>query len=680
MQDFGTSVELGTAWQKTASARSTEDLDQKHVVVDGPSLAYHAYHRAVAGRYHARNALEAMPSHAEVAETAAHFLATLESHNIAILGVFFDGALPAAKRDTRLKRLHASLAQLQTFRSLHPDDVRCVRSSIETNPFSAPTSVPEKLTRLPATPFMVPAVIDHLSKGAFAERVFVVPGEADVFCADVVCRVSQKKACWLLSSDTDLLVFDLGPNGSVLRFQDVSLATFPRRTVLKGVEYHPRCIAERLGLKTLAPLAFALTQDYHRSLKELVQMAKAVDVSTSKYQGWFEEYTPLHCISGSDQLLVNQYRSSFAVLQGNYTLHALLPNAYEDVFFSSPQKRQPKKDEATYLRYLADPHLRNMDPRISELVQQVCSAIVADTGHTKFHQPDGAGVSCAMFLPFLIDDPTRASAWRLSADLRFLGYSILSLPMSALFSMEEWERRGPRMAQTAVPRFRYKKEEVVQTCRELSAHITAFMVNSGDLHLRAPLHFWKLYGAMYLSDKLVQNEERQISKNQVMRMLRGYQGQLEWSHIHHMAQLQGIWYSLRMLRQFLTIFLSFPTESAPQTHRTDIHSDPEVQAAVKDLHERLEDLPTAVKFFDAVSDNDEDAVPELYLLNAVENFPNIAPDAKEAYAAALEKKNKKRKKKKQGQPDEQEKDQKVDPMEQIWKNKFGALNRLADDI
>lgn len=321
-----------------------------------------------------------------------------------------------------------------------------------------------------------------------------------------------------------------------------------------------------------------------------------------------------------------------------------------------------------------------MDPRISELVQQVCSAIVADTSHTKFHQPDGAGVSCAMFLPFLIDDPTRASAWRLSADIRYLGYSILSLPMSALYSMEEWERRGPRMAQTAVPRFRYRKAEVVQTCRELSAHITAFMVNSGDLHLRAPLHFWKLYGAMYLSDKLVQNEERQVSKNQVMRMLRGYHGQLEWSHIHLIAQLQGVWYSLRMLRQFLTIFLSFPTEGVPQAHRTDIHSDPEVQEAVKDLHERLEDLPTAVKFFDPVSDDDEEAVPELYLLNAVENFPSLAPDPKEAYVAALAKKNKKRKKKKQGQPDEQEKEQKADPMEQIWKNKFGALNRLADDI
>lgn len=88
MQDFGISVELGTAWQKATSRSPTEDLDEKHVVVDGPSLAYHAYHRAVAGRYHARNALEAMPSHAEVAETALHFLATLESHRIAVYVTF----------------------------------------------------------------------------------------------------------------------------------------------------------------------------------------------------------------------------------------------------------------------------------------------------------------------------------------------------------------------------------------------------------------------------------------------------------------------------------------------------------------------------------------------------------------------------------------------------------------
>lgn len=84
MQDFGSPVELGTAWQGNSANLPTEDLDKKYIVVDGPSLAYHAYHRAVAGRYHARNALEAMPSHDEVAAIAADFLATFEAHNISM--------------------------------------------------------------------------------------------------------------------------------------------------------------------------------------------------------------------------------------------------------------------------------------------------------------------------------------------------------------------------------------------------------------------------------------------------------------------------------------------------------------------------------------------------------------------------------------------------------------------
>lgn len=143
----------------------------------------------------------------------------------------------------------------------------------------------------------------------------MVPGEADVYCADLVNRISHKTECWLLSSDTDLLVFDLGPNGSVLRFQDFSLAAFPRRTVLKGVEYHPKRITDRLGLKLLAPLAFALIKDPHQKLNELVQTAKALDLSIPEYKAWVEEYAPLHGLSGPGQLLFNQYRTNFFIFQ-----------------------------------------------------------------------------------------------------------------------------------------------------------------------------------------------------------------------------------------------------------------------------------------------------------------------------------------------------------------------------
>ncbi|KAH7045805.1 XPG domain containing-domain-containing protein [Macrophomina phaseolina] len=678
MQDFGSPVELGTSWQSNTSSSPTGDFAKKYLVVDGPSLAYHAYHRAVAGRYHARNALEAVPSHGEIAAIAADFLTTLEAHNIHVVAIFFDGGLPATKRATRLQRLHSSCVQLQAFKTLHPDEVRCVRSKIETNAFHGPTSVPEKLLALPATPFLVPAVIDHLCKSAFSDRTFVIPGEADIFCADVVNRVSHKKECWLLSSDTDLLVFDLGPSGSVLRFQDVSLATFPRRTVLKGIEYHPKRIADRLGLRLLAPFAFSLTKDPHQKLNELIQAAKALDLSSPDYKLWLEEYTPLHGISGSNQLLFNQYRINCSVFKSSDVLRALVPEELGESAFQTvirPQSHEMKQEAGAYLRYLKDEQLRTMDPRVSEFVNQVCSAIVTHKFTTNIQPMKIESEDCSIFLPFLIEDPTRASAWRPSVDLRYLGYCILSLPMPSLVSIEEWERRGQRIAQCAVPRLNYKKQEIIAACDELSAHITAFMVNSGDLHLTATLHFWKLYGAMYLCDKLIQNEECPASKSQVLNLYRGRQGQLNWPHIHRAAQLQGVWYSLRMLRQFLSIFLSFPVDAV---YRADVHADADIQKAVAGLYERLDGLPSATKFFDPVSADDVGAIPESYLIAAIETFPGLAPDPKEEYHAAYEKrKNRKRKKAKQGQSAGEEK---VDPQERMLKNRFAALNRLADDI
>lgn len=313
------------------------------------------------------------------------------------------------------------------------------------------------------------------------------------------------------------------------------------------------------------------------------------------------------------------------------------------------RSREESKAEQlpAYLRFMNDGQLKILDPRVSELVHQVIHGIVTHTDLEGLDPADNVGNNCAMFLPFLIDDPVRASAWRLSADLRQLAYSILSLPMSSLITIEEFERRGPRIASSVIPRFRYKQQEIIKTCQELSAHISAFMVNSGDLHLKAPLYFWKLYGALYLCDKLVQNDERQASKNQVLRLLQGQQGQLEWSYIHRVAQLQGVWYSLRMLRQFFGVFLSFPLNTAD---KTSIHADAAVQAAVKDAYERLDGLPSAAKFFDPVPAEDEDAVPESYLLAAIENFPSVAEDPKDLYDRAMvTRKSKKRKKEKQGQ-------------------------------
>lgn len=350
---------------------------------------------------------------------------------------------------------------------------------------------------------------------------------------------------------------------------------------------------------------------------------------------------------------------------------------FEEPCLASVKQRQIRaveKDAVIYFQYLVHSQTKILDPRVSELIHQVSYAIVTLKGQAKLYTPQATCEgNCSMFLPFLIDDPTRASAWRLSADLRNLGCSIVSLPMDSQFTIQEYERRGQRIAPSIIPRFRYKKAEIVVMCQELSAHISAFMVNSGDLHLRAPLYFWKLYGALYLCDKLVHNGERQASKREVLRLLQGHNGQLEWPYIHRAAQLQGVWYSLRMLRQFLSVFLGYPVDPA---NKTDIHADPDVQKAVKDTHERLDGLPSATKFFDPVPADDEDAISESYLLAAIENFPSLADDPKELYDRAFaERKNKKRKKKTQGQAE----GTKTGPKPQMGGNMFGALSALGDD-
>lgn len=56
--------------------------DKSTAIVDGPGLAYHAYHRALARRTHARNALEAAPSYTELGRIAVAWLETLEQHGL----------------------------------------------------------------------------------------------------------------------------------------------------------------------------------------------------------------------------------------------------------------------------------------------------------------------------------------------------------------------------------------------------------------------------------------------------------------------------------------------------------------------------------------------------------------------------------------------------------------------
>jgi len=58
--------------------------NESTAIIDGPGLAYHAYHRALSRRTNARNALEAAPSYDELGHIAVAWLKTLEQHDLSM--------------------------------------------------------------------------------------------------------------------------------------------------------------------------------------------------------------------------------------------------------------------------------------------------------------------------------------------------------------------------------------------------------------------------------------------------------------------------------------------------------------------------------------------------------------------------------------------------------------------
>ncbi|PQE29346.1 hypothetical protein CJF32_00010919 [Rutstroemia sp. NJR-2017a WRK4] len=202
-----------------------ESLKDKEIVIDGPGLAYHIYHLCQSTRVSAGNYFEAVPSYKELGETVLEWLDGLEKGGSTVKRIYFDGYLPASKFDVRLERLGGNTKQLHDYYNQYPDGLRYQSSSTARQ---KPSSFPfgfvyprNSYTKLPALPFLVAACIEALQgSNSYRDIVEMVPGEADAFCASYL----SKHGGIVLTGDSDLLVHDLGANGSVTFFKDVEVA------------------------------------------------------------------------------------------------------------------------------------------------------------------------------------------------------------------------------------------------------------------------------------------------------------------------------------------------------------------------------------------------------------------------------------------------------------------------
>ncbi|QSZ32364.1 hypothetical protein DSL72_001938 [Monilinia vaccinii-corymbosi] len=499
-------------------------LKGKDVVIDGPGLAYHIYHLCLGTKSAARNYFEANPSYNELGETALRWLDGLERSGVVVKRIYFDGFLPPAKLDVRQQRLNRNTQLLEKY---HQDCSSGVEYRLSATSRTPPPSFPfafahprNKFTKLPASSFLVPSIIESLQKSnKYKHLVEVVPGEADTYCASYLSRYGGI----VLTGDSDLLVHEMGTNGSVSFFQDVEISSKASSWELQSQVFNAGSIIERLGLPPshgIRALAFEIIMDCHGTFSKLLKQAitlTAVNQHKEMYEDFVKEYLLVEIDVGTfDSGLVN----------------------------SSVVKTA----------------LQALDPRICEYVLQFpyfmkCLGLPQPSSTS-----EDSVKNINIFLPFLIDSPSRTNAWEMSAYIRQLAYGCINviLPVEERrTSVFEHKRqanasRGREWEIPAAP-------DIPGACAEILRFIHESRSKLGG----------QSFTDSWTSVAFLQDAEWSESIDKVClsrKILAGLQtvdpddtsrnaSEWDWDKIHIMAQIQGSYYSFRVLKQIITFLI-----------------------------------------------------------------------------------------------------------------------------
>jgi len=453
--------------------------------------------------------------------------------------LFFDGYLPEWKIRTRLERTCRTSSELKAYFLAHPTVVpkpKCFGSSAHRQVPLFPESTGfSKGTRLPPPAFAVQAVLETLRRSdRYGPITELVPGEADPFCAEF----ARKHACVVLTSDSDLLVFDLGPDGGVVFFKDMEECSADESRYLTAQEYQPAKISETLGLPAepgLSTLAFELSMEPHRALKALLSRARS-GMANMKDADSYEEFMARY-----PRLPPERPSSTSAPLSGG---------------------------------------LSSLDSRVSELVLQCLQpALQHDIGHGGgYGVPDPNAPRVQMFLPQLLDSWTRVNAWETSMLVRETAYCLVQLVSRRRISMVAEYARVVSTSSSGksveVPPLLHGEER----CGAILA-----LVHRVKRRLQDPDLVW-IFLSMYWDVEWSKTTGKDSVVLELLRKETGSTGTLDpstWNAVHWYAQIQGTYYSLRILKQVIAM-ARHETVTVPQQ--------------VQDLHEALSLLPPLAGF------------------------------------------------------------------------------------
>lgn len=418
------------------------------------------------------------------------------------------------KRDIRIKRLEQSLKQLKAYKLNNDNGAEQWKESwdgtIFSSLFEARSSPATTFRGMIPPPFLVPAVLDAIKGSKYGARSIIVPGEADAYCARAV---REGGGGIILTNDSDLFLYDLGPHGAFCFIYAAEIdgqACEKSCRILRLSVFRPEQISRRLGLVDLRRLAFVLNDTLR--LTEAIHCAKNnVGLASGHYQEFLDEYR---------------------TEPSSFESRTFLPN-----------------DLACFRGI---DHIV-LDPRVSELLLQL-TATGKDTVY--------------MYLPYLIDDSSRSSAWHVSSEQRLFAYSICVYlrddenrrPKTII---SECSRKGNRIIAQQIL-FPQKQSFHIQSNR-LLAHLRDLFETFVDF----PKHMiWRAYALTEVYRWYLDTNKTPPTRTTMKRVMTGVsKPRMTWEDIHLSAQIQAVVYTLRMTKQILDFTASTITTPLPKILR-----------------------------------------------------------------------------------------------------------------
>ena len=375
--------------------------------------------------------------------------------------------------------------------------------------------------QLLAPAFLVPAVIESLKEAEeFSSLIQVVPGEADAFCA----RHLEDHGGIVLTSDSDLLVHDLGESGKVVFFRDVHM--IDPKSPTSCLLYDPHAISAKFGLGAhrLLRFAYELYRNPNLSVNEVVRQS-------------FE-----------DNLVVQDWNE--------------FCNQYLHIETIPIPTTAPNRDSLP---------LANLDPRLSEIALQLGNNYSGDDYPR-------------IFLPISTDSPVRGTAWEQSTWIRQLAYSLLKRAVRAKSECVLEYRRVSSLQQKGKQVVMFSEAQIKSAAVDIALWMSYI---EGDIQ-GSGVSPWLVLALKFLVTGRSGNEEKTFHAQKVIEQALVQTEQepnrkISWDVIHLTAQVEAFYGSLRMLQQTLSIipkaswFSILPKDNIPEELFDELVTFPPLQ-------------------------------------------------------------------------------------------------------